>query len=50
MGFWNNNKIHGWIPGLLLALLFLGIGISEGQLSVIYRKAVLICLECIGIG
>ena len=42
------NKV--WIPGLLIGILFLIIGIADGQLTDIYRKAVMICLECIGIG
>ena len=33
----------GWLPGVLLGIIFLWFG-------VIWRKAVMICLECIGIG
>lgn len=50
MGFWKNNKRYGWMLGLLAGLLFLGIGAAQGQFAVIWRKAVMICLECIGIG
>ncbi len=39
-----------WAVGLCLGLLFLGLGIYEGDLTAIYKKAVMICLECIGIG
>ena len=30
--------------------LFLGLGAMQGQFSVIWQKAVMICLECIGLG
>lgn len=39
-----------WIIGMAIGVLFLAIGIYDKQLSEIYRKAVMICLECIGIG
>lgn len=41
---------YGWLPGVLLGIVFLGIGAAQGQFGVICRKAVMICLECIGIG
>ncbi len=44
------KRIPGWTVGLGIGLLFLGIGFYEEQLADIYRKAVMICLECIGIG
>ncbi len=44
---WKNKM---WILGLFVGVLFLIIGIADGQLTEIYRKAVMICLECIGIG
>lgn len=62
MSFWKNSgesrqhtlqgtrKIHGWLWGVLAGLLFLVLGALQGQFSVIYKKAVMICLECIGIG
>lgn len=62
MRFWKSDKedgrmpvgsrigAYGWIPGVLLGILFLGIGAAQGQFAVIWRKAVMICLECIGIG
>ncbi len=36
--------------GILTGGIFLGLGAFQGQLDVIWRKAVMICLECIGIG
>ncbi len=44
------NKSHRWLWGVLAGILFLGAGAAKGQFSVIFRKAVMICLECIGIG
>ena len=46
MAFWKNCRRHGWLAGAL----FLGIGAASGDLAVIWRKAVMICMECIGIG
>lgn len=54
-----NNKIRQlgvqrrfpfWTAGVAIGVLFLAIGVYENQLTDIYRKAVMICLECIGIG
>ena len=39
-----------WVFGVLVGILFLGIGILQGQSVVIWKKAVMICMECIGIG
>lgn len=39
-----------WIAGLTIGVIFLAVGLGQGQLEDIYRKAVMICLECIGIG
>ncbi len=50
MSFWAKMKRHLWILGLLLGLLCFALGIFYGQFSVIWQKAVMICLECIGIG
>jgi len=44
------KKIPLWSVGLLIGILFLTLGAINGQLMDIYRKAVMICLECIGIG
>lgn len=35
---------------LLLAILMIIAGSTSGEMQLIYRKAVTICLECIGIG
>lgn len=50
MSFWKDCKPHAWILGVLAGAVFLGIGIFQGQLAVIWQKAAMICLECIGIG
>lgn len=55
MSFWQkcNNairKIPLWTVGFGAGVLFLIIGMMDGQLEQMYRKAVMICLECIGIG
>ena len=39
-----------WPFTLLLGIIFLIVGVNDGQLEEIYHKAVMICLECIGIG
>jgi len=50
MGFWKSCKQHAWAFGALAGGLFLGLGAAQGQFAVIWKKAVMICLECIGIG
>nr|WP_326153519.1 CD1871A family CXXC motif-containing protein [uncultured Oscillibacter sp.] len=50
MNFWKNSKRYAWVLGALAGTLFLGAGALQGQFAVIWRKAVMICLECIGIG
>lgn len=50
MGFWKSCKRHAWLLGTLAGVLLLGIGAFQGQFAVIWKKAVMICLECIGIG
>ena len=35
---------------LLYAVILAVLGIGRGELSVILQKAVVVCLECIGIG
>ena len=39
-----------WIPGVCIGILFLFLGWKDAQFTDIFRKAVMICLECIGIG
>jgi len=50
MGIWDRFKSCGWIWGLVAAVLCFAAGAWQGQFAVIWKKAVLICLECIGIG
>ena len=50
MDFWKNSKRYAWVLGALIGALFLGVGAFQGQFAVIWKKAVMICLECIGIG
>ncbi len=40
----------GWLLGLFLGVLFLGVGLYFDQYREIFIKATRICLECIGIG
>ena len=44
------KKIPLWSVGLVLGILCMVLGFFEDQFTEIYRKAVMICLECIGIG
>lgn len=50
MNFWKNRNLHTWILGAMAGVVFLLIAAAQGQFEVIWRKAVMICLECIGIG
>ena len=50
MDFWKTCKARAWAWGVLAGALLLGIGAARGQLAVIWQKAVMICLECIGLG
>lgn len=50
MNFWQSSRRCAWILGALAGAIFLGIGAFQGQFAVIWNKAVMICLECIGIG
>lgn len=50
MNFWKTVKQTAWLWGLLAGILFLCVGAAQGQMSVIWKKAVMICMECIGIG
>lgn len=50
MGFWRNGKRYAWALGALAGILFLCLGAARGDLFVTWKKAVMICLECIGIG
>ena len=46
----NKKKIPIWLFGVSAGLLLFGLGLFAGQHEDIYRKAIMICLECIGIG
>lgn len=55
MSFWNKSskllkRIPLWAVGLAIGICFLAVGFGGEQLEEMYRKAVMICLECIGIG
>lgn len=50
MSFLQRWKNKTWLIGVVLGGLFLVVGFYGGQLEDIYRKAIMICLECIGIG
>lgn len=44
------KKIPKWSIGVCIGVICLVLGALENQFVEIYRKAVMICLECIGIG
>ena len=44
------SKFPTWLIGVSVGLVCLGLGGYYEQFSDILQKAVLICLECIGIG
>ena len=41
---------RAWVQGVLAGVLLLGVGAGLGQLEAVRTKAVMVCLECIGIG
>ena len=43
------NESSGWI-GIGIGVVLLVLGAYHDQFTDIYRKAVMICMECIGIG
>jgi len=45
-----NKNIPPWTILLGIGVLCLLIGITQNQFTLFFRKAVMICLECIGIG
>lgn len=50
MDFWRSFRQRQWLLGVILGIVCLGVGALQGQPEVIWKKAVMICLECIGIG
>lgn len=40
----------GWLMGVTVGALLLYLGAVQGEMDVIWKKAVMICMECIGIG
>lgn len=44
------KKVPLWSIGVSLGILFCILGYRDGQFTDIMKKAVMICLECIGIG
>lgn len=44
------NKKYGTVAVLVLSIILIGIGLSQGQNGSVLTKAIKICLECIGIG
>lgn len=50
MRYWKNVRQYAWILGVAIGAVCLGIGVMYGQFAVIWKKAVIICMECIGIG
>jgi hypothetical protein len=50
--FAGNPNARRLLQGLLffIALLLLGVGLARGEADVVLRKAIRVCLECIGIG
>ena len=54
MTFWHRKirqtKVPAWSIGLFIGILCLAAGAFEEQFKDIMQKAVMICLECIGIG
>lgn len=43
-------KVSAWAVGVMIGVLCLILGYGRDEFADIYRKAVMICLECIGIG
>ncbi len=41
---------RAWLIIALAGALCIGLGIARGEVSVVFLKAINICLECIGVG
>lgn len=48
MSFLRKNKAAAIL--ILVAVIFLAMGVWRGEVETVFRKAVNICLECIGLG
>ena len=48
MSFLRQNRSAAAV--LLIGLLFVAVGVWRGEVEVVFRKAVNICMECIGLG
>lgn len=48
MAFWKRNLAALLL--LLLAIVLITAGILTGEAEIVFRKAVNICMECIGLG
>lgn len=44
------KKRYKTIVAILLSLVLLFVGMIQGQQEQVFRKAVKICLECVGLG
>ena len=44
------KRIPLWSIGVLIGIICVVIGALGDQFEELYRKAVMVCLECIGIG
>lgn len=47
---WNKLQVPRWLIGVSMGVILLTAGAYYEQFTDIYRKAIMICLECIGIG
>lgn len=50
MRFWKNSSAQLWLYGVLAGILCICLGLLQGDFIIIWQKAMMICLECIGIG
>ncbi len=48
MSFLRRNRAA--VITLAVAVLFLGLGVLREETQIVFRKAVNICMECIGLG
>lgn len=48
MSFLRKNRSAAAV--LLIGVLFVAVGVWRGEVEVVFRKAVNICMECIGLG